>query len=273
MLGGALFFYPSILKLLFTGEGGGAYILILPVLPLIYYVYKIFNLQRDLIKLMIAKEHDWIYSPQESSGRWACLARKFPEFFRQGDQGQNLSDEFWGKFNSQKQMVYFWSGIFTYQKVFRAAKGKKRTTTYRQNALAIKLNKKIKADFRLVSENIFLSFLNFFRKKEIDTESAEFNKSFAVFYAGRKMENELDIIKVLSPAVQVKLLQLKNDEGKYSVLFRGEVAIFLFSGRLLKRMRANFFRKVELDPRDQEKLNKKINVILEITSGIAPYLD
>src|SRR3989338_5122526 len=103
-------------------------------------------------------------------------------------------------------------------------------------------------------EGAFIKFFNWFRKNEIETESAEFNSAFAVFYKGEKMERELDIIKVLSPAVQIKLLELKRSQGPFGIGFRGEVMFVVFRPNLFKKMRTNFFKKTELDPRDEEAM-------------------
>jgi len=264
--------YPNISNSLLNARDG-MYFLIIPVLPIIYYVYRIYALQRDLVKMLIAKEHGWIYAPNENSTHWMQFAAEFPDFFQKGNEGQNMQDEFWGKFKGTKQEVDFYSSIFEYKVVTHNSK-RRNVTIYRKTIFSLKLNKKIQADFRLEPEGLLEKFFNFFRRnKEINTEFAEFNKTFAVFYAGKKVEKELEIIKTLSPATQVKLLDLKKSEGPFSILFRGDTVIFMFDGMLLKNMYTNFFRKVELDSRDKESLSQKLNIILKISSEIVPFLD
>jgi hypothetical protein len=351
---GLLILYPEILDFIFSsknsrgrssGGDNGIYLLIIPFLPVFYYVHRVHKLQRDLIKLIIARVNGWIYSPEESPSRWGSFSSRFPELFLKGNKKQNLQDEFWGfykttaitlvqaqaeamsavavpamvapvapiqapvptptatiapqvaanvnstpasptvykinvapvvsaapaKINTQ-QGVPFYSSVFEY--TVESGGGRRRhSTTYRKTVFALRLNKVIKADFRLEPEGIINKFLNFFRKKEINTESAEFNKTFAFFYGGQKVDSELEIVKTLSPAVQIKLLELKNKRGGFTILFRGDTVFVVFEGNLFKKMYTSFFKSIELDPRDHELMQTIIKEILDITSQIIPYLD
>ena len=109
-------------------------------------------------------------------------------------------------------------------------------------------------------------------KKEINTESSEFNKLFAVFYNGRKDQKALEIVKTLSPALQIKLVELSQKE-KFSLLFRNDIAIFMINGKLLPRMKTNFFRAIKLHPADKTFIENRINTILDISSEMMKYLD
>lgn len=255
-----------------TMEDDSLYFLLIPLGPPIWYIYKVFKVQKDLIKLLIANEHNWLYNPDEKQDHWMKFARILPEIFQKGTEGQNLQDEFWGKFKSERQDVDFYSGLFEFKIATRGRRGR-RTQTYQKSIFLLHLNKNITARFLLEPENFMHKFINYFSKKEVDTESAEFNKIFAVYYSGQKVEKEMDIIKTLTPAVQVKLIALQKEKGQYSLLFSGDTVVFAFEKDLFKNMKTNFFKKVELDPRDKEEFNKTLNTILEISSEIVPYLD
>lgn len=114
--------------------------------------------------------------------------------------------------------------------------------------------------------------VNFFTRKNIDTESAEFNQAFDVYYAGKKDEKALEIVKTLSPALQTNLIKLLEHE-KFSLMFRQDVVIFMMDGVLLKKMKTNFFRDVKLHPADKEFIENRINTILDISSEMVEYLD
>ncbi|MFH0820671.1 MAG: hypothetical protein V1908_02745, partial [Candidatus Peregrinibacteria bacterium] len=249
----AIFFalFPKVLQELLATENG-VYLLILPFIPTWLYWRHIRKIQCDLIKMLIARQSEWLYSPKESRNRWSPLASRFSEFFQKGNEAQNVQDEFWGTAKGEKQNIPFYSSIFEYTVVTHGSKGRRHRTTYTKTIVGVKLNKTLAADFRLEPEGALMKFFNFFRRNEIDTESEEFNKSFAVFYKGEKMDKELGIIKALSPAVQVQLLELKKKEGPFSLLFRGDAALLMFDGQLLKKMHTNFFRSIQLDPRDSE---------------------
>lgn len=268
--------YPSILKVLadLGDDGDGIWILLIPLLPIAWYWRKIHKLQRDLAKMIIADGHGWIYNPDERRNRWMNLSSIYPELFKKGNKNQNFQDEFWGDFEGEKQRVDFWTGIFEY--TTETGSGKNRHQVTRQKtAIALKLNEKLKSDFRLEPNGFGSWIKNFFRgNKNIRTESSDFNKYFSVYYNGRKMEKQLEIVKTLSPSVQVRILQMAKEQGKFALQFRGETVIFVFDGLLLKKMKTNFFfRGVKLDPRDQKAIEDRLNAMLDISSDIVPFLD
>ena len=240
--------------------------------PAMIYWWRVRSIQRDLIKSLIAKKNNWIYNPEKNPIHWAQFKGKFPEIFKKGTDGQNMQDEFWGKFKGKKQAVDFYSGLFQY--TVTTGSGKNRSSkTYTKTIFSIKLNKKLKSNFRLEPESFGSKILNFFSRKEIETESSEFNKTFAFYYNGKKSQKALEIIKTLSPAVQLKLLNLKETEGNFTILFKEQLVLFVFKGKLLKKMKTNFFKKVELDPRDQKTIENRINNILDISTDMMQYLD
>ncbi len=257
---------PALRELLFSGNDFNWIGFLF--LPVIIYLARIHQLQRDLVKMVVADEYGWVYSSEKQKDRWSKLAGIYPHLFDKGSD-QNIQDEFWGKFRGKKQTVDFWSGIFEYT----TGSGKQKTV-HKKTAFALHLNTVLKSNFRLEPEGDSSSFFRFFRrKKEIDTESNAFNKTFAVFYNGKKQEKQLEIIKILSPSVQVRLLEIANREGKFIIQFQKDTVVFIFQGLLLQNMKSNFFKKVSLDARDKKAINERINRILDITSDILPFLD
>ncbi|HEY5714206.1 MAG TPA: hypothetical protein VIT68_02540 [Candidatus Gracilibacteria bacterium] len=228
------------------------------------------SLQRDYIKKLLADKHQWLYNPYGGPGHWESLRHKFPEIFDKGTKKQKLYDEFWGTITDDRKTTLFYSSIFEYTVVSGSGKNR-REHTYYQTIFAFKLKKSLKADFLLHPEN-GLRWFRWFSRKEIDTESDEFNRAFAFTYNGAKDEKALEIVKTLSPAVQTKLLDLKKTEKYFSFLFKEEAVIFATNGHLLPKMHTNFFKKVAIDPKDEEALQKRMHGILEIVGDIVPYL-
>ena len=259
--------YGIILSIISAGDGDGGILLTLPFAPLAWYVTKVFRLQRDLIKIIIAEKRKWIYSPDERKGRWMNFSTRFPRIFRKGNKGQNIQDEFWGKF----QEMNFWTGIFEYKE--RHGSGKNaRDVTYRKTIFTMPLEKKLSTTFELVPEGITQKISDFFSSKDIDVESTDFNKKFTILYAGKKVEKQMDIVQLLSPSLQVRLLDLWKDQGKFSVLFQENIVLYSFEGNLLKKMKSNFFRKIALNPKDEKKMDTRFQIILELTNDILPFL-
>jgi hypothetical protein len=222
---------------------------------------------------MIANRQGWHYCPAESHERWLRFAEAYPEIFQKGNKDQNLQDEFWGITEGQGHKADFWSGIFEYVIETEGDKGRKNRQTKHCNVFALRLSKVLKCDFCLRPESLGAKIRNWFTRKEIDTESADFNRNFAVYYNGKKVEEELEIIKTLSPSVQMRLIEMKEQFGKFTLLFRRDVVLISFNGRLLKRMRTNFFRQVAVDTRDSEALTERLKSVLEVSADIARFLD
>lgn len=272
---GLVIMFPQIISSLANAgdDGQGLGLLFLPFIPLIWYIAHVFKVQIDVAKMMIAKKEGWLYSPAEKYSRWSGFCAKFPELFNKGHENQNLQDEFWGTFEADRQKVHFWSGIFEYTIVTSGSKGRKSRRKVINTGIAMKLNKHLKTDFRLEPEGFLSKFLNIFRSKEINTESHDFNQAFAFFYNGKKSDEELQIVRVVSPSVQVRLLEMKEAEGPFCLQFRDDIVVFLFNRNLFKKMHTNFFRKVEIDQRDIEAIESRLKKLLHIAGDIVPFLD
>ncbi len=273
IIGAGFYFFPHIIFGGGDSDLGILGILVLPFVPAYLYHRKIKALQKDLIKMIMAQKNKWVYFPNESTEHWQIMAQKFPNIFQKGDEDQHLHDEFWGQFKAGNQSIDFYQGIFQFTIVTHGSKGRKHRTIKTKTIFSLKLNKTLKTTFSLEPEGLGSKLRSWFTRKEIDTESTEFNKTFAVYYNGQKADKQLDIIKALSPSVQSRLLQLKEQEGKYGVYFQENAVFFVFDGPLFHTMHTNFFRTVEINPEDQKYLKAKLKTILAITGNMVPFLD
>ncbi len=266
---GLFILFPQTLTLLLTGDAGQApfQLVLIAFAPVFIYGAYIKTLERDLVKILLAKEKNWQYNPHQSSVHWKRFKSIFPKIFNKGNTGQNLQDEFWGTFKGTP----FYHGIFEY-KIKTHSKKNSHTRTYYESIFAIKLEKRLTHDFRIVPYHFTRKLLNFFRHKEINTESFEFNKYYDVLYDGEKSVKALQIIKTLSPAVIDKLINLRKKRGHTWVAFKDEIVLFKFNGRLFKEMHTNFFKSIEVDPRDTKKLEQEMEDILHIAKEISKYL-
>lgn len=242
-------------------------------IPYYSYVHKIQSKVRDMAKYLIAQKKGWVYDPRESGERWKKLEKKYPSLFKKGDKGQKIGDEFWGEFKIKERKVDMWVGVFEYKVETRDSKGRTQTTTYHKNMLALHLPKDLGVNFRLEPESLLHGFLDWFRKKEINTESVDFNKAFAFYYEGKREESELGIVKVLSPAVQDKLLDCRKRRGDFSLEFKEDTAIFGFDGLFLKKLKTDFFTEVKIAKEDLDAIEGYFEEMGEIVMGIVKYLD
>jgi hypothetical protein len=264
----ALFIIPLfIFSLSFDSDSGVGYIVILPFLPYsaVYFYYKM--LSRDLLKINVANINNWLYDPIEDRTRYNDLVKYFPEIFEKGNSNsQVIEDQFWGLKSSSYKNHYFYSSLFKYE----TGSGKSKTTIY-NNFFTFALPKTLKCRFHMFPETISFSF--FKRKKEIETESIEFNKMFQFSYQGTKDKSALEIVKTLSPALQLKLIELTNLKGKYEILFAHNTITFLFKGFLLKDMKTNFRNSLDLNPQDEAMIDRQINLMIDIFEDMSKYLD
>ncbi len=287
-----LFFNPDLFWNIMLGSGdddsGGFGILTLPWLPLAWYVYHVKKLQRDLVKKIIADKNHWVYNPDENYSRWQTMAKKFPKIFLKGNNSQRVEDEFWGKFHTASQTRDFYSGIFHYAKTTGSGKNRKTKHTY-QTVFAIRLEKVLKNSLLLVSEK---KSDRFWRSlgvgSDINLESEAFNQAFKVFKNGKLSQQDLiQIFVKLSPAVQEQLVELATENPGSSIYFAGDIFLFIRDGLLFPskksliafkglpsaKMHTNFFKKVELNPKDEAYLQERFDTLLSIASNTAKYLD
>lgn len=242
-------------------------IIILPFIPAVIYYWRVRRLQIDLIKMLLADKFGWAYSSQQNTSRWKLLKTRFSEIFEKGNQRQYVEDEFWGVFEGNP----FWSALFHYE--VRSGSGKSRTVRkYNRTVFCLQLRKIVAASFHIQKDS-GMKFFRFFKGKSVDTESTEFNNQFDVYSSNKKVESPQKILEVLTPAVQMKLLELVRRNGKCEVLFKDDMVFFVFNGRPLKNMKTNFFKKVDISQKDQESLTHRFHDILDISDDIVPYLD
>ena len=115
--------------------------------------------------------------------------------------------------------------------------------------------------------------------KDVNVESEAFNQAFKVFRNGEPSQEDLiQIFVKLSPAVQEQLVELAKANPKSSIYFAGDMFRFvrngllfptkcnLFKGMPNVKMHTNFFKKVELDPKDKEYLEERFETLLSIAS-------
>ena len=231
------------------------------VIPVLRHIFKI---QKDAVRLLMAEKNGWQYSPGISFLRSSKVIEKFPQI---SISKGYLADEFFGTFPGNPP-VDFWQANISYKAKYTNKKNRLRILRHRGEMFAIHLLKKIKTSFAITGESNFLK-----NEKDINLESAEFNRNFSVYYNGKKCDKENDIFSTLSPSVQLNLLEIKKLSGNFSLFFQDDIAFFIFSNNFFPKMKTNFFKKAGLYPSDQENFSQKVSNLLEICNEIAKFLD
>ncbi len=262
--------------MLFGGDGDGFQLILFGIIiSWAYYgavksYYK--NLAIDLVKAQIAKDSHWLYDPENDNAKWKQLSSYFPEIFQKGNKSQYVEDQFWGVFDKNSKQTHFNTGRFSY--TIESGSGKNRhSTTYHKHYFIFAIPKELKSRFHLYPENIGSKIGNFFKKKEINTESIQFNKTFAFSYNGDKGDKALHIVKTLSPAIQEKIISLANEKKDTQILFAHNTITFCFEGYMLNNPKTNFEKELKLAPEDKESIETQMNYLIDISTEMTRFLD
>lgn len=255
-----------------------AFVVLFLITPFSLMLYFLINnylksLLNDLTYFLLATKNSWIYNPKINYNSYLNLRNLFPELFNRGDTNQSIDNELWGLTSVGN---YFYSGSFTYDTEhtkYINGKRTRRTITYNKFFITIALSKSTQSRFHLFPENIASNTLNFFRKKEINVESLKFNEIFAFNYNGEKIEEEQSIVKVLSPAVQEKLIQLNSHKKNLEVLFLDNSITFYHDKNQFNISNVDINRLLKAEDKLILDFENQINELTSIGEEIAKYLD
>jgi len=240
-------------------------IVFLPFIAPIYYSQYVHKLQEDLVLFLVAKDYGWAYSPNNHDSRADLLSEKFPLIFQQG-RDQNLSNEFWGKLDTGSISVPFWQGLYTYVTGYG-----KHKQTHDKSVFGMHLPKVLPTSF-IVSRETFMD--DVFSKGDLQTESAKFNSMLKVKALEKdKADVQQKIIQVLSPSVQMRLLDFHDKYMIHMILFTQDMVIFSFEDNLFRVKKTNFLKKVELNAEDKKNIEKELLNLVQLPTDMVHYLD
>lgn len=248
---------PEILKISYIGLLGFG--------PLLIQYKEVRDLERDLLNILIAEKQGWLYDPHIDYQRAKSLAKKLPKAFKIGNSGtQHLENQFWGHAQFKGESVQFWSGIFS----FTMGSGKSKQS-YRHEVIAFHMPRHISHTILIKPQSSGSLF-----KKDIQTEWHEFNKTFFIECWTKDGRGEKEAIQTLSPAVQERIMDLKKKRGNFIMVIEDDVcAVRFLRKRVHPMQKTNFFKSVELDPRDLEEFLQEINELVELNGEVLRFLD
>jgi len=256
------------------------YILFFTSMPVIIFAWRSIRFTKDLLKLRVAHNNQWVYAPSKNYSLQFYYAELFPEIFNKSVYGQYFEDMFWGNVKRGNLICDFVSGNFVYLKRYNKSNGKVNYIKINNSFFVFKLSKKIKSRFLLKPDKNRGKENSLFWKKpykELNVESSKFNELFSFEYAGSRDAKELDIVSILSPRIQEELVKLGQNGTKnsnVSVLFTDQSVVFSFDWELMDKVNTNFMlRSLELDPRDVKHINDKLDKMINISTEVVKYID
>lgn len=258
-------------KFMFTGLssqeiGNLIFPFLIAIIPFSIYFEYVREIQKDLLNIAVANQFGWLYFPEKDKKKWDRLNDVYPEIFRFGEQGsQYLENQFWGLLDSGRR--YFWLSRF-----FCTERQGDSSRTIQRLVYAFQVSRSIPIDFALSPQNSATKFIADLSSKTITTESIDFNNEFHIDYKGDRGFVGPDILQVLSPDIQEKLLEHERTYRDFIMLFRGNIVFVSYKANL-EVTHTNFNKDVSLDQRDIDSIMDRINSSIEIAEEILPCLD
>lgn len=235
----------------------------LALLPPAVYYFQIKALEKRLVESLLAEQQGWLYDPNPSHVRWEFLAEKYPEIFRKGNREQSVGSQFWGRFEGESA---FYSAHFRYT----TGHGKS-SRTLTETVYAFRLPQRAAHDFTLRPQNLLRRIENGL-ELGLTTEANDFNGLFHIDFQGEVSEVGADVLQVLSPDAQEKLIEFRRAAGDFDLLFRDRALLVSFRGSSQLRY-TNFFAQLAPDPRDVEQVRQRMTAIVSLADAILPCLD
>ena len=230
----------------------------------------IYSLKKRLVKLKVANQNGWLYSPDKSSLFYRDFSSRFPKIFDLGNKSRSLENIFWGSFKKKSKKYDFVAGDFNY--VLESGSGKNRSSTYyTDHFFILNLKTDIKNSFYLTPKTFGSKIANLFSKKQIVTESIDFNNAFTFSYQKNNSETKIDILSVLSPKMLEDLVSFNQKKAKAArslggarVLFEKNCVLFTSPGPLLKVKGGITPSSLEVKKEDKKALNDELDFFFEL---------
>lgn len=232
------------------------------VLIIISYYLGIKKKQEEVIFFLVCEENHWAYNPDKDTSRADRLAVAFNDIFQKG-YDRYVSDQIWGNVENNNHQSPFWRCDFTYTE----GSGKS-THTYNEAVLATQCEKAIPINFSLQHAGFFERL-----GETIKTESDEFNKQFLIIAGDSSVHTKEAIMRVLSPSVQVRLIEFSKQYPLTLVSFNDDIMTLKFSQQIWQPKYTSIFNLMKIDPQDVTNFNNVLHNIVAIPAEMMQYIE
>ena len=257
------------------------YLIIFSIIPGVLFYYKVTSIQNDLLLYPLCVKNGWVFKPKRDFDRARRMAHLFPYVFARGDvQYRRLENQMWGTLGKEPP-VNFWSGIFTYelqetdpnQKMIKEVTDIKsmfiphvsRDQNVNQLAVFIlELDKAIPCAF---------SLSRYGSRRDLQTESIAFNETFRIRTHHVSKHTQTQIMQVLSPSVQVRLVDFANEVELDSITFEHNCMVILCRDTFWETKHTSFFKNVTIDERDLKLFDDLLTEMSELPLEMRKFLD
>lgn len=255
----------SAITIYFSGfEDLPVQILIFSFVPLVVYYSSIKSFEQNFILFLMTSKNKWVYYAGSESDRYKKLEELYSNYFTIG-RSHYIEDQIWGTISFNNRPVNFWSCAFTYT----TGSGKS-SQTHHHSIVIVQLYKPLPISFDLQRKRALSLTSN-----RLKTESEEFNRTFTIKNNTEVADSKMQILKVLSPSIQVRLLQLANTFPVHvnQIGFHNDQMILDFDAEIWSFRYTNFFQEVSIDERDKEYFTAFLNEMTAIPAEMLQYID
>jgi len=224
------------------------------------------EIKKLMTKILFAQKNKLVYNPEPSFDRLMKLAEFFSILQKDEideDSDDSVSDQFWGVNEVNGKKLDFYMSLYSYH----VGDGKARK--YFTNTIMIMpLQKKIAYPF-IVREGVRKRS----DKNNIELESIEFNERFIVNFVDKKTTVATEIIKILTPALQQKFIEVADKYGYFTVEFSNNAVLFSISGDKINVFRTSAFGEIKIKAQDEKKIHDNMNAFFGVAAEIIKYVD
>ncbi len=247
------------LELLIQISGGVIFFLLAGVFGLFGHGASV---KKSMTNFLVAEKNGWFYDPRKSIQRLNEMQKKFPILRRGG--GKGIGEQYWGKTLINGKKISFWMGLHHYE----TGSGKHRVS-HEATLMAFQMPRVVERPFYIREEMPGVIFV----EKDIQLESIEFNKKFVVKHSDAEESNATEIMQVLTPGAQQHFLELAKKFEHFRVAFSGDAVLFSIEGDLLSPFYIDWFGKFEVNPRDEELMHERMNMLFGVAGEMVKFVD
>jgi hypothetical protein len=94
-----------------------------------------------------------------------------------------------------------------------------------------------------------------------------------VKHSDAEESNATEIMQVLTPGAQQHFLELAKKFEHFRVAFSGDAVLFSIEGDLLSPFYIDWFGKFEVNPRDEELMHERMNMLFGVAGEMVKFVD
>jgi Protein of unknown function (DUF3137) len=218
-------------------------------------------LQEQFLLYLFCEKNGWPYNPARDTDRPLAFATLMPQIFGIGHD-QAFNEQLWGIIKHGDKNTSFWSCQFNY-----VVGSGKQSRDYEEYVFIFRLDNPLLVNFMLVRAGILSMF-----EEQIKTESEDFNKMFQIVVNNKDLNSKTQIINILSPSVQTRLIDFAKKYKTKKIEFRDNMMVIVLGNKLWKTKYTNFFKHVSIDQRDEDAFYSSLTDMVELPTEMVQFI-